>query len=177
MTVKNKGNFDMQKPSADFDYIYSEYFNPLYKYCLSQTKNKETTEDIIQNVFLKILKKFPPNQLPPLPYFFTITRNTIIDYWKKKKEIILDISAVPFASLIDEQDDSLKKMDQEFSSKEITKALEMLNFEQKEVLTLRFMSDLSNPEIAKLLDKSEEAVRQIQYRALKRLRELIKIYD
>lgn len=177
MTVKNKGKFDMQTPSADFDYIYSEYFTPLYRYCLSQTKNKEVAEDIIQNVFLKVLKKFPSDQLPPLPYFFTITRNTIIDHWKKKKELILDISTVPFASLIDEKSDTLKKINQEFSSKEITKALEMLSFEQKEVLTLRFMSELSNPEIAKLLDKSEEAVRQIQYRAIKKLRELIKIYD
>ena len=121
MTVKNKGKFDMQTPSADFDYIYSKYFTPLYRYCLSQTKNKEAAEDIIQNVFLKVLKKFPPNQLPPLPYFFTITRNTIIDYWKKKKEIVVDISTVPFTSLIDEKDDQMTMLDQEINSREISR--------------------------------------------------------
>jgi RNA polymerase sigma-70 factor (ECF subfamily) len=174
MTVKNKGMISMQTTTTEFDYIYNEYFTPLYRYCLSQTKNKEVAEDIIQNVFLKVLKKFPPDQLPPLPYFFTITRNTTIDYWKKKKEVVVDISTVQFNSLVDEKSDPVKTIDQEFDSKEISKALERLNFEQKEILTLRFISDLSNQEISQLLDKSEEAIRQIQYRAIKNLRGLIK---
>ena len=175
MTVKNKEKTGMQTTTTEFDHIYTEYFAPLYRYCLSQTKHKEVAEDIIQNVFLKVLKKFSPDQLPPLPYFFTITRNTIIDYWKKKKEIIVDISTTPFISLLDERSNPAKIMDQEINSKEISRALEALSFEQKEILTLRFICDLSNPEISQLLNKSEKAVRQIQYRAIKKLRGLIKI--
>lgn len=177
MTDENKEKLDMQTQSADFDYIYNEYFAPLYRYTLSQTKDCEVAQDLVQTVFFKVLQKFPPDKLPPLPYFFTITRNAIIDYWKKKKEIILDLSATPFATLIDEKADLESALQEKFTSQEITRALEQLNFEQKEILTLRFISDLPNPEISKILSKSEKAIRQLQYRALKSSRGLIKSND
>ena len=167
----------MPTTSADFDHIYNKYFTPLYRYLFCQTKSKETAEDLVQTVFLKVLKNFPPNSFPSLPYFFAIARNTVIDHWKKRKETVLDISAAPFAKLTDEKADPQIFLNQEFSIKEINEAMKILSFEQKEALTLRFINDLSNSEIAKLLGKNEEAVRQIQYRALKRLREIIKIYE
>jgi len=161
----------------DFERVYAIYFAPLYRYLLSQTKNRDVAEDLVQTVFLKVLQKFPPEKLPPLPYFFTLARNSIIDYWRKKKELTLDISALPFSTLIDEKADPQREMQEAFSLNEITKALETLSYEQKEVLTLHFISDLPNSEIAKLMEKSEEAIRQIQYRAIKRLREIIKFYE
>jgi len=177
MKDSNKEKPDMLKSSSEFDYIYGEYFTPLYRYILSQVKDRQITEDLVQTVFFKVLQKFPPEKLPPLPYFFTIARNSIIDYWKKKKETILDISAIPFSSLIDESANSQKNLEKKFNLQEISQALEELSYEQKEVLTLHFISDLPNSEIAQLLEKSEEAIRQIQYRALKRLRTMIKFYE
>jgi len=177
MKDSNKEKLDMQKSSSEFDYIYNAYFTPLYRYTLSQVKDHLVAEDLIQTVFFKVLQKFPPEKLPPLPYFFTLTRNSIIDYWRKKKELTLDISALPFSTLIDEKVDPQKELQKAFYLNEITKALETLSYEQKEVLTLHFISDLPNTEIAKLMKKSEEAIRQIQYRAIKRLRGIIKFYE
>jgi RNA polymerase sigma-70 factor, ECF subfamily len=179
MIGKNKEKLNMNKSRechSDFEIIYTDYFTPLFRYILSQTKNQEVTEDLIQNVFLKVLKQKNDkncNDFPPLPYFFTIARNTVIDYWKKKKEISTDISGILFSSLIDKQENPQERLEKETRLNNLKKALEKLTFEQKEVLTLRFISDISNKEISQTLGKSEEAIRQIQYRAIKKLREII----
>lgn len=158
---------------SDFDYVYTHYFTPLFRYIFYQTKNRELAEDLVQTVFLKALRQKNTDAFPPLPYFFTIARNTIIDYWKKKKEITVDISSFIFSSLLDENDNPQERLEKEFDAQEITQALETLSYEQKEILTLRFISDISNREISVMLGKTEEAVRQIQYRAIKKLRDKI----
>ncbi|MFZ2193131.1 MAG: sigma-70 family RNA polymerase sigma factor [Candidatus Moraniibacteriota bacterium] len=165
---------------SEFDYVYNQYFTPLFRYIICQTKNKEMAEDIAQTVFLKALKqkeKSGSENFPPIYYFFTIARNTIIDHWKKKKEIVMDISGITFSSLIDERETPQERLEKNSDSEKIQRALENLTYEQKEVLTLRFISDASNKEISIILNKTEEAIRQIQYRAIKKLREIIKNYD
>ena len=165
-----------RKPQSDFEVVYTEYFTPLFRYTISQIKNREIAEDITQTVFLKFLKQrsgLNSNNLPSLSYFFTIARNTIIDYWRKKKEISMDISEVVFSSLINNQESSQDKLEKESKINNLEKALDNLTYEQKEALTLRFISDLSNKEISQVLGKSEEAIRQIQYRAIKKLRKII----
>lgn len=176
MTRENKNDHIMKIPSSkkpDFDYIYKNYFTPLFCYILCQTKNRETAEDLVQTVFLKALRQKNSKGFPPLPYFFTIARNTVIDYWKKKKEITMDISGITFSSLFDEKENLQEKLEKEFEKKNLQKALETLSYEQKEILTLRFINDLSNKEISAMLGKTEEAIRQIQYRGIKKLRSLI----
>ena len=180
MTEVNKEKLKMEIPEEycqpNFEVIYANYFTPLFRYILSQTKNREVAEDIIQNVFLKALiqkNKLDYKSFPPLPYFFTIARNSIIDYWRKKKEISTNISEKKFSSLIDNRNNSLEKLERESRLNKLQKAMEDLTFEQKEALTLRFISDIPNKEISQILGKSEEAIRQIQYRAIKKLREII----
>ena len=179
MTGINKEKSNMEKSreyQSDFEVVYADYFSPLFRYIFSQTKNREVAEDLVQNVFLKVLKqrnKSSFKDLPPLPYFFTIARNTIIDYWRKKKEVSMNISETLFSSLIDNQESPQEKLEKESTDNNLEKALNNLTFEQKEILTLRFISDLSNKEISQILGKSEEAIRQIQYRAIKKLREII----
>ena len=56
----------------------------------------------------------------------------------------------------------------------VRQALSELDDTRREVIVLRFMEGFSNKEIAELIGKSEEAVRQIQCRALKFLRDKFK---
>ena len=53
----------------------------------------------------------------------------------------------------------------------VRQAMKKLTEEQQEVLTLKFINDMSYKEIAKILGKREDAVRAMQYRALQALRE------
>lgn len=159
-----------------FNRLYEMYFVPIFRYIYFRVKNRVETEDLVQEVFLKVYKsisKFQDKGKSPLNFFFTIARNTIIDYWRKKKEIKLDNPQdILKISDVNESPWSLLQKNEIVST--INEAIKCLPSEQQEVIILKFINDLSNQEIAELLKKNEAAIRQLQCRALKNLRKHIK---
>jgi RNA polymerase sigma-70 factor (ECF subfamily) len=151
-----------------FSQIYELYFTPVFRYIFLRVQNKSDAENLAQDVFLKAYKNidnFQERNKEPLTLFFTIARNTVIDFWKKKKDIIMEeieeeISENPL-EILEKHDDC----------KRILIVLEKLNKDQKEVIILKFISGLTNKEISQLLEKSEEAIRQLQSRGLRILRQ------
>ena len=166
MCLARDGNQDA------FATLYNLYFVPVFRYIYLRLRNKEEAEDMVQTVFLKVYQSLPRYEdkgKAPLAYFFTVARNLIIDYWRKKKTYKLDDSETAEKSLVSrkEIDDWAEKYD----AKELAqKALSRLEGIQQEVIIMKFMNGYSNQEIAAALDKSEVAIRQIQCRALKNLR-------
>ncbi|MBI2451225.1 MAG: RNA polymerase sigma factor [Parcubacteria group bacterium] len=156
-----------------FDNLYRLYFTPVFRYIYFRLKNKTVTEDLTQDVFIKVYKsigRFQEKNKTPLAYFFTVARNTLIDYWRKKKEILTnnqDILQTPRQTL----EESLKEKEDQ---KIIYQAIQFLKEEQQTVIILKFINDLTNKEIAGILGKKEETVRQIQCRALKTIRQYLK---
>jgi RNA polymerase sigma factor (sigma-70 family) len=65
------------------------------------------------------------------------------------------------------------KMEEMEIKEELLRALDCLNFDQKEVLTLKFFGELGNDQISKIIGKSEEAIRQIQSRSIKKLQSIL----
>lgn len=158
-----------------FGRLYTIYFTPVFRYIYYRVRDKETTNDLTQTVFLKVLqslKRYQEKNKSPLAYFFTVARNTVIDYWRKKKEISIDYSEKFLEmSAADNQLESVEKTD---VSQILHRAISQLTDTEQEVIVLKFINDLPNREIAELLKKTEEAVRQLQYRALKKLRDHLK---
>lgn len=163
--------------SDAFNFIYSELFAPLFRYVYFRVNRKEEAEDLTQVVFLKIWSALPGFDVKSGGQFyswcFSIARNSIMDFWKKKKEVLLEeIKIQPsgeenIANLIDD-----KKV-----GEAVKKAILSLNEEQQDIMVLKFINELSNKEIAETLGKSEEAVRQAQSRALKELKVSMRIYE
>jgi RNA polymerase sigma-70 factor (ECF subfamily) len=154
-----------------FGLIYEEYFTPVYRYVLFRVRSKEDADELTQDVFLKALSAFSRykvKQENPLPFFYTIAKNAIIDLGKKRKVYATDeeiMAQVP--------DDAMRTDDKAIHGEELQAlghALAKLPDDQREALELRFMGDLSGREVAKLMGKSEEAVRQLQSRGLRALR-------
>ncbi len=160
-----------------YSQLYKLYFTPVFRYIYLRVKNKEEASDLAQTVFLKVftaLPNFTEQKKSPLAYFFTIARNTIIDYWRtKKKNKVDDFDAIAQKTADNSEDPQKiyeKKEDQVF----INRVLRELTDIQQEVIALKFISELSNKEIAELLGKTEEAVRQLQCRALRSLKDILK---
>ncbi|MDD5430786.1 MAG: sigma-70 family RNA polymerase sigma factor [Candidatus Pacebacteria bacterium] len=159
-----------------FAELYDMYFKPVFRYIYLRLKNKRDSEDLAQTVFLKFYKSvsgFREKGKSPLAYFFTIARNSIIDFWRKKKEVRLEdveeaMEQTPAA------EDTQSEVLRDEAAGAINKTLENLSEEQQEVIILKFMNELTNKEIAGLLGKNEEAVRQLQCRALKLLKQHLK---
>lgn len=157
-----------------FGNLYNLYFIPIFRYIYFRVKSKTEAEDLVQEVFLKVyqgIENFKDQNKLPLNYFFTIARNTLIDYWRKKKEVLVDEK---LENISDKNADSAELVEQKETEGMIINLIKDLTEEQQEVIVLKFINDLTNREIAKLLGKSEEAIRQLQCRALKKLRKKFK---
>jgi len=157
-----------------FGRIYELYFTPVFRYIFLRIKNKEEAENITQEVFLKVFKvidRFEERGKSPLNLFFTVARNTLIDFWQKKKDLLIEDLGHNFSESNNLYSDAERNTEIGLLNEEIHRALGMLIGEQKDVIELRFFAGLKTKEIAELLNKREEAIRQIQCRALKALKD------
>ncbi|WP_010095567.1 sigma factor [Ornithinibacillus scapharcae] len=79
-------NNDRSSPFLNLEKIYQENFHYLSSYLINLTSNKQLTEDIIQETFLKLLKS--PEKIKQVSYIrswlVVNVRNTLIDHYRKK---------------------------------------------------------------------------------------------
>lgn len=162
--------------SEAFGAVYRLYYTPVYRYIYLRTKSRNHAEDLTQTVFMKVYKSISgveTSGVSPLAYFFTVARNTIIDHWRKEgRGMVYDDEAV--AAKANDLDTGVESFETSEAKEIVHQALGILTEDQQEVMRLKFVSDLSTKEISQMLDKSEEAVRQLQSRALKLLRAYFK---
>lgn len=156
-----------------FEQIYELYLTPVYRYIYLRVSSIDLAEDLCQTVFLKAfagLKNFEVTEREPLGYFFTIARNTIIDNSRKKNFLLAE------DDFFDEVVDSKALPEQEFIDAEvrsyILEAVDRLDGDQRDVIIFKFLQEMDAKEIAKIMGKNPETVRQIQSRAIKKLRRI-----
>jgi RNA polymerase sigma-70 factor (ECF subfamily) len=157
---------------AAFGLLYEEWYAPLYRFILVRVGGTEIAEDLVQDVFMKIfahLDRFELRAAHPLGFLYTTARNTIIDYHKKKKPERLDEETAK-----EIPDDGVRSPEFEASLSsdvvQLGEAMRTLTREQQDIVTLRLIEGRSVREVAEMVGKSEEAVRQMQVRALRSLR-------
>jgi len=160
--------------------FYEKYFTPIFKYVYFRVKRREDAEDLVQTIFLKIYKHNFSTEIQKeisKAFCFTVARNIVIDYWKKKKDVLLDDFEKSCSLIPDTRDNAYEEVERIENSEKIRKAISKLSHDQQEVVVMKFINDLNNKEIAHILGKNEESVRQLQCRALKALRDGFKTND
>ena len=178
--------------SAAFSNLYEHYLTPIFRFIFFRVRTREDAEDLTQHVFVKAWSALPEFGPSPLleseprsrrpaggsgsfsAWLYRIARNTTIDYWRKKKPLSLDPSSATFQNRRDDTADAHEAASQKEEAEHIRKALHVLGEDQQTILTLKFIEDLSNKEIAHITGKTEGAIRQIQSRALRALRQHLK---
>jgi RNA polymerase sigma-70 factor, ECF subfamily len=161
-----KGNRDA------FGQLYQTFLVPVYRYVYLRVPHRPTAEDLTQVVFIKVYENLSryTAHAAPLAYFFTIARNTIIDHVRKKKPEYLEDYPELASSLQDTSNGPEEELNTKQDTSRVLAKVKKLTLEQKTVITLKFFNGLKNSEVAQMLGKSEDAVRQLQCRALKALR-------
>lgn len=178
-TSFNPHNWLFEQASQDnevaFEEFYTTYFVPLYKYVFMRIQDKEEAKDIVQLVFTRLYEKrdtLDKERVHALMY--ASAKNAIIDHWRKKKPIYVgeDEDEVLENEASEEKDPQAHAITEE--NKRIVKvALKVLSDLQQEVILLKYAQGLSSKEVATIVGKSEEAVRQLQCRGLKQLRDYL----
>ncbi len=149
--------------------VYRQWYLPVFRYLARRIKSSQTAEDITQSVFLKVYAaktSFTDQNISPLAYFFTVARHCLADHWAKEGRVT-KVALGEAEELADQTN-----LAETLAAKDtIEKALTVLSAEQREVIELKFFKGLETDDIARRLNKTAAAIRQIQCRALKALRE------
>ncbi|HEX2173911.1 MAG TPA: sigma-70 family RNA polymerase sigma factor [Dehalococcoidia bacterium] len=161
-----------QDPRA-FAEIYDRYVHAIYRYCLFQVRRQADAEDLTEQVFLRAwqaIGRFRPGERPFSAWLYRIARNAIVDHLRaanRQVELAADVEAPARAV----EPGSI--VEQAATIAELRAALRQLPAEHRQIVLLRFVEGMSHDEVATVVGKSSGAVRVIQHRALKRLRQIL----
>jgi len=159
------------EPEA-FGALYDAYFPKIYRFIFLKVSNKTDAEDICHQVFLNAWQSvgsYRSRGFPFSSWLYRIAHNAVIDFYRTKKEHVA-IELVPqerFAATPETE----RELDQATELIAVQNALGELKSEEQSLLIMKFVGELSNKEIAEALGKTEGAVRVMQHRALKQLRQ------
>lgn len=156
-----------------FGQLYDTYLPPIYRFIFLRVGGvKAEAEDICHQVFLKAWQNIKDYEFQGFPFsswLYRIAQNTIIDYYRTKKQSV-SIEQVA-EDVFSESSNVDQSIDRDFELEKVKLAIAKLEPDQQNVILMKFVNDLSNKEIAAILNKSEGAIRVIQHRALKQLKQ------
>lgn len=159
-----------------FETMYLSESDTIFRYCLFRVSNRELALDLVQETFMRfwdslIQKKEIKNDRA---FLFTISRNLIIDHYRKKKSSSLDkiLEEVEDGTML--LSDSSQSQNSLFSaeSRFFLEKINDLDDADRQVVYLRFVEDLKPKDISEVLDLSPNVVSVRLNRALNRLREI-----
>jgi RNA polymerase sigma-70 factor, ECF subfamily len=156
-----------------FTRLYDMHFDRIYRYVYVKVRSQAEAEDLTQDVFIKAyeaIKSYKWRDLPFTAWLFRIAHNRIIDHVRKtskEKRASLDEAGAIAVG------DPVAMTEQNFEIYQLKAALEKLPDAQKEVASLRFISELSIAEVAATLGKSEGTIKALQFSAVASLRKLL----
>lgn len=167
---------DAKADLDNFKFLYKKYVKAVFGYCYHRLgKNKDISEDITSETFVKAIDKFSSFEYQEKPFvvwLYTIAHNLIVDYYRSKKEhnISLDSMVIPPS---DQAEGILERLSREELAQRIDAKKRQLPDELANIFTLRHTEELTFAEIAKLLGRTEGAVKMQYYRGLELLKRLI----
>lgn len=148
--------------------LFERYHVPLFNFYLKLTGSRPVSEDLVQEVFFRILKYRHSYRLdtPFRAWMYQIARNARLDYLRKRK---------PETSFEPEMSPSIEPTDTAQQTQEtelLRTALMQISEDKREVLVLSRFQDLKYEEIAQMLGCEVNTVKTRVHRALQELRQV-----
>jgi len=155
-----------------FSRVYDQHVAKIYRFIVVKVSSQQIAEDLCSEVFMRGWEAFLRNReiQNPNAFLYQIARNVLAEHYRKEQKLevisVEDVLQVP-NDQIDPQEQAAMDSDIE----EIQAAIRALKEEYQNFILLRYVEELSTPEIAQIMGKSEESVRVGMHRALKALRD------
>ena len=156
--------------TVDLDQIYTEYSGKVMGYIRARIRSSAEAEDLHSEVFEKVLKKigeFDPSKASLNTWIFTITRNTVIDHFRRAK---------PSEELDENLSDNVELDEDLLNSEtlsELAAALRKLPQQMMDIIVLRYYDGKPLTEIAEMMNLSYGAVKLRHQNAVLMLRQAL----
>ena len=155
--------------------LFEKYYDKIARYIFVRIGDQAQAEDLSSEVFLKALRSldsYEERGIAMQSWLFRIAHNLVVDHYRKAaKQKTVPIDTVQ----VEAEEDPLTTAETNIEFEKVTRAMEQLTREQREVLELRFFGGLTSKETGSILKKSDGAVRETQHAAIKKLRKLLVI--
>lgn len=139
-------------------YLYDRYSRDVYGYVCSIVRDEHEAEDIVQNVFMKLMRVLPKYEQRGVPFsawLFRVARNVALDHMRARR-------AIPCEEVHDrDHHDTDGQFERELCLRD---ALANLSIEQRRVVLWRHLLGLSPVEIAEALGRTEGSIHALHHR-------------
>jgi RNA polymerase sigma-70 factor, ECF subfamily len=147
--------------------LYLLHFDRIYSYLHMSVGNRHDAEDLTTQTFLRMLesiKRFRWQSAPFSAWLLRIAHNLAMDHFRASRRWQPE-EDVPEPAGESEPSAELAAF-QSIGRQSMLELIDDLSHDQKQVLTLKFVFNLPNAEVATILGKTEGAVKSLQHRAL-----------
>ncbi|MFN3705999.1 MAG: RNA polymerase sigma factor [Thermoflexales bacterium] len=164
-----------------FGVLYEQHVAAIYRYVFYRVGNIEDAEDLTARVFMQALKhigNYNDRGLPFTAWLYRIAHNVVVNFRRDQRRR----PAVPLEHLCDaahprfvqEVEDLAHRLDHERRRQRLLNAVRRLPEDRQHLLVLKFVEQLSNAEIGRIMNRSEGAVKSLYHRTLVQLRDLLR---
>jgi RNA polymerase sigma-70 factor (ECF subfamily) len=156
-----------------FGQLYDRYVDIVHRYIAYRVGNHSLAEDLTSETFLRALRRISTYSWQGRDFgawLVTIARNLIADHFKSSRyKLELPTSDLIEAGAEPHADGPEDEVLADITNRTLLEAVKQLGSEQQECIVLRFLQGMSVAETAAILGKNENAVKALQYRAVKTL--------
>ena len=158
----------------EFQTFYEENLGLIYRYVYSKVGNKEEAEDLTSQIFIKAVRGVDTERGPQSmqKWLFQVARTTIADYWRVHYRVTVgsldELLEAGWEGPVEEEPAAVSAHPME----RVQRILQALPEHYREVLSCRFLLNLSIRDTALKMGLSEANVKVLQFRALKRAADL-----
>jgi len=163
-----------QGDTAALSAIYDQYAEKIYIYLYHRLGDRQLAEDLTGDVFVRMVEaaetpRFADTSLSG--WLYRIAHNLLVDHFRRHREEVALTEESPMpATPAGSGEGPAAIVERKLAQDGLRKALEVLTEEQRQVIVLRFGEGLTAREVAETMGKQENAIWQLQHRALNGLR-------
>lgn len=167
---------DHQSAREYFTEIHTAHMDSVFRFCMVKVPTREIAQDITQEVFMRCwqtMREGTPIEHAQA-FLFTVARNLITDWYRKKKSASLDAireEGIEFST--DDHTDILRQSEM----REALECIGKLDDASREVLVLRYVEGLPPSEIAEILGEPVNRISVRINRAIKKVQEILNRHE
>jgi RNA polymerase sigma-70 factor, ECF subfamily len=157
----------------EFSKIYDSYVGKIYRFIFLKVSSQEIAQDLSSETFTKGWERFKSTSIDnPQAFLYRIARNLVIDHYRQKgRTQYVQIDDLP---IVDPAQNIEDKVIIESDIEQIRVELADMKDDYQNVIIWHYLDDLPIKEVAKLMDRSEDATRVLLCRALDSLKKNVK---
>lgn len=162
------------KDPARFQILYDRYFTSIFNYVFRKIDDEDITADLTSQTFFKALrnlKKYKFKGVPFSAWLYRIAANEVNQHYRlTNRKQVFSFDEQEFEILLEQNAEHIEEVDIDY----IIRKMVQMNESDIEALELRFFEGKSFADIAFILEISEQNAKMRTYRAIEKLRKLLK---